>query len=281
QQQPPPPRRWTFAAMLSGFELLRDGCTRALRSPRARRPLVRSLRALAIMTVVLFVFNRTATLPVKLLRALLVRTGTKVDSGMVWMLDAAVEAGDRCVTWLIAMMPDAGLYFLRYIYPRPLDLVFFESLKTMTTELALPGPTARFSLRFARSLDVGPSSRASYLFRLGSYARRLCKRLAVLFAIYLASKVPVFGNLAWPAATFAFLGTEVGWSAAVWFCGVGTLSPPLWRYLGGPIPRMLIHFRVLCRELVEPYLCRSLMNSKQRHEWFRLYEPVIAGFALP
>jgi hypothetical protein len=83
----------------------------------------------------------------------------------------------------------------RYVYPQPLDKLFFESMKVIITEVALPGPTARFTIRFARSLESAPGGRVSYFVRLMSYMRRYSRRLGIVLAVWLMSYLPVVGRL--------------------------------------------------------------------------------------
>ncbi|KAJ3316259.1 hypothetical protein HDU76_001938 [Blyttiomyces sp. JEL0837] len=240
-------RRWTLTNLTIGAQLLFDGVLRTIRSPRSRRPLLTALTQLAIVTVVLLAIGKGATLPLRVFRHYI---GWWIKGTFLGnFLDYVISVTDSVVFWFVLNTPDAGLFFVRYIHPYPLDRLFFESMKTLTSELALPGTRARFSLRFARSLESAPGGRMKYM--------------------------------AWPSATFIFLGLKIGWTAAIWICGIGIVSPPWGRYLEGPMLRTLMSFRAMERELVEPYLCRSKMTHDKKKSWFYYHEPVIAGFTLP
>ncbi|KAJ3110025.1 hypothetical protein HDU96_006967 [Phlyctochytrium bullatum] len=163
-------------------------------------------------------------------------------------------------------MPNAGLYFFRYIYPTPVDLVFFEALKTFTGEIALPGPRARFCLRFARSLENMPNGRGTYFARVVSYLRRYAKRLAILAFVWALSHVPVLRGL-----------VSISWRdirVLEFPLRMEARSMGLWLW-------NIVAFRALGRELVEPYICRSKMDMFQRRQWFHHHEAIITGFTLP
>ncbi|KAJ3108639.1 hypothetical protein HDU97_000495 [Phlyctochytrium planicorne] len=270
-----PLKRWTPSNFILGVHLAHDGAIRALKSARARKPLVMALGYIAITSLVLLSVGKGVTWPLKLIRRL------ASGNTAIKVLDWVISAADSVMYWFIIMMPNAGLYFFRYIYPAPLDLVFFESLKTVTSEVALPGPKARFCLRFARSLEASPSGRSAYYIQVFSYMRRYAKRLAILACVWIASRVPVLGNLAWPAATFAYLSFHIGWKPSMWIVGMGLISPPWGRFVQRRLLRNLLSLRALARELMEPYLCRSKMDMFQRRAWIFKNEAIIYGFALP
>lgn len=299
--------------------------------------------------------------------------GTRTAS----ILDAVMDVIDAGIRWIVFATPEAGLYFVRYAYPGPLDKLFFESMRNLALEIALPGRKARFVMRFARSLDrrVGgdassedggspsrkeriaqsvsrvtegvkdsvsmlkssegwntlahlatdtdgeglrglatsgeeaklqqspPSApdsspqrttsptrplppyhhrhgRGTYLSRLTAYIRRYSRRLALLALISLLSRIPLLGHLIWPAATYLYLGLAIGYKRALYTCAVGLISPPWWRFVKGPLIRSIVSFRALERELVEPYLCRSVLDSRGRRDWFHRNEPLLAGFTV-
>ncbi|KAJ3215435.1 hypothetical protein HDU67_000419 [Dinochytrium kinnereticum] len=266
---------WTPSAVILGMYLAQDGVLRAIRSAKSRRPLVMALGYIAITSLALLGVGHGITWPLRLLRRLV---GGK---NALWVLDWAVSVADSVMFWFLVMMPNAGLYFFRYIYPNPVDLVFFESLKTFTGEIALPGSRARFCLRFARSLETIPSGRVAYYARVISYLRRYSKRLAILGCVWIVSKVPGFGGMAWPLATFLYLSFHIGWKPSLWICGLGLVSPPWGRFVQRRLLRNLLAFRALGRELMEPYICRSKMDMFQKRAWFFKHEPVLAGFTIP
>ncbi|KAJ3300667.1 hypothetical protein HK104_008601 [Borealophlyctis nickersoniae] len=346
-------------------------------------------------------------------------------------MDALMNAVDNAIQWIVLTTPELGLYLVRYTYPDPLDKLFFEALRGLTLDMALPGAKARFAMRFARCMENGtqagvargsgvteqegsskgpvnkvlrrtswlarmtrewwtavrssfaggdglsqvvalagetdgeglrglrsggleyidgggsvmpnffklghgesaqPSSdsienrpstpppplpivppppawveggRGSPFSRLTAYIRRYLRRLMILTVITLASMIPIFGRLAWPAATVWYLALAIGWRNAAMVCAAGIVSPPWWRFVRGPLLKNIVRFRAFERELVEPYLCRSVLTSAQvmvgvtsiafcslnlciinveniqRRAWFHKHEPLIAGFALP
>ncbi|KAJ3412577.1 hypothetical protein HDV05_000557 [Chytridiales sp. JEL 0842] len=273
-----PPRRWTVSKFMHGVQLSFDGSIRALRSPQVRKPFLFSLGFLVAVLLMVFAVGHGLTLPLRIVRGTLKRV---VGTRALGLLDLVIRISDQVIYWFITMTPDAALYFLRYVYPQPLDKLFFASMKQITTEVALPGSTARFTLRFARSLESAPGGRVSYFVRLMAYGRRYSRRLGIVFMVWVASYVPIFGRMAWPAATFFYTGIQLGWTPALWISGFGLISPPWRRYVAGPLLRSFLAFRSLGRELVEPYLCRSKMDTFARRAWFYRHEPIISGFVAP
>ncbi|KND01844.1 uncharacterized protein SPPG_03634 [Spizellomyces punctatus DAOM BR117] len=296
---PPQVHEWSATSILNGLNLAYQGCISTLRTPRTRKTLYKAFGYLILVTGVLFATTHIVFFPFRLLHIFsetFVKPvfGPTVTGILDWMMDNV----DAVVKWFLFVTPDAGLYLLRYAWPEPLDRLFFEALRGLTLQLALPSAKARFVMRFARVLDepmpversafsalTGSVStqqgRRSWTLRILSYLKRYAKRIIILAVIYIASLVPVLGLLAWPAATFTYLGFAVGFYRAAWMCAAGLISPPWWKFVTGPMLRGIWGFRALERELVEPYLCRSQLNSSQRRAWLARNEPIIAGFTLP
>ncbi|KAJ3023989.1 hypothetical protein HKX48_008603 [Thoreauomyces humboldtii] len=258
---------WSLATVLQGVVLAWDGSKATLRTSRTRRTLWKTLLYLVLVTATLVITTHAVFLPLRLAHAVSQRLVRPVlGSTVVRWLDYVMEAIDRCISWFLVATPDAGLYLVRYMFPGPLDKLFFEALR------GLPTPTvvddrARFVARFAGSLEpsaVGVlGGRRSWTLRLSAYLKRYAKRILMLIPIYLISKIPLAGFLIWPLATFVYLGLAVGWNRAAILCGAGLVSPPWWKFVRGPLLRGIWSFRSLERELIEPYLCRSIMTKSE------------------
>lgn len=296
--QPPRVTQWTVSNVVQGLQLAYAGSLSTFRIPRTRKTLYKALFSLLLITTVLISTTHIIFFPFrvlhfgahKLVKPIL---GQTVVSVLDWMMDNV----DALVRWFIVVTPEAGLYLLRYVWPDPLDRLFFEALRGLTLQMALPNGKARFVMRFARTLDEGnqqqqegsssifktggqSTGRRSWTVRLISYLNRYAKRIIILAALYMVSLVPLVGLLAWPAATFAYLGLAIGYHRAAWMCAVALISPPWWRFVKGPLLRGIWSFRALERELMEPYLCRSVMGSGQVNHMARLIIYLFLGLPI-
>ncbi|KAI8820523.1 uncharacterized protein EV422DRAFT_557759 [Fimicolochytrium jonesii] len=301
---PPHLATWSTESVLQGLHLAYEGSAFTLRAPRARSVLFRAFFYLVFATLILVTITHAAFLPLRIIHwfaHILIRP--IVGERLVGWLNWVVDTFDAVMRWFVRVTPDAGMYLIRYIYPEPLDRVFFETLRGLTLTMAIPNGKARFALRFARTMDekedrkISTSSadlrsysqatlgiiggRKKWTLRLLAYLRRYAQRLMLLGALYIISLIPVVGLLIWPGATFFYLGMAIGWRRAAYTCAVGVISPPWWRFVKGPLLRGIWGFRSLERELIEPYLCRSSMGHAQRRAWFNRNEALIAGFTLP
>ncbi|KAJ3174696.1 hypothetical protein HDU87_006945 [Geranomyces variabilis] len=298
--QPPQIMSWPPETVARGIKLAYTGATATFKTPQTRNILGKTFIYLLAVTVTLVVVTHAVFLPLRVIHAItsfFVRPvlGQTVARALDWLMDAC----DGFIRWFVLVTPEAGLYLIRYLFPGPLDNLFFAALRGLTASLALRGGEAQFAVAFARTLAQPPPSaapgseggaaaggdgvggRKSWTIRLLSYLKRYAKRIAMLAVVYLISLIPIVGLFVWPLATFAYMGLAIGWHRAAWVCAAGLISPPWWRFVKGPLLRGIWSFRSLERELVEPYLCRSVMTQSQRRAWFTRNEALIAGFTLP
>ncbi|TPX56071.1 hypothetical protein PhCBS80983_g04799 [Powellomyces hirtus] len=294
--QPPLIRTWDPSTVLHGLHLSYLGSLSTLRTPRTRTTLYKTLLYLTLITLFLVATTHAVFLPLRITHW---AAGTVVrpllGSTLMGVLDWSVSTIDDLVGWFVRVTPEAGLYLVRYIWPDPLDKLFFEALRGLTLTLALPPTHARFVIHFARTLEhqdqpppctlarlpTLPLGRKSWTLRLLSYIQRYLKRLLLLGIVYLISLTPVLGAFIWPLATYAYLGGAIGYTTAAYTCAFAIVSPPWWAFVKGPLLRAIWSFRSLERELCEPYLCRSVMTQSQRRAWFAKNEALIAGFTFP
>ncbi|KAI8814234.1 hypothetical protein BJ742DRAFT_786877 [Cladochytrium replicatum] len=123
--------------------------------------------------------------------------------------------------------------------------------------------------------------------RLTAYLIRFVRRNALLLLLSLSLRAaallrpqPVFSAAVVIGATWAYLNRYLGADGAS-LCGLLCLmSPPFRRWVAsmGAL-RAVIGLRMLSKEIVEPYLSRSLMNQDQRGAWFGRNEVFLTGFA--
>ncbi|KAJ3151828.1 hypothetical protein HDU89_001877 [Geranomyces variabilis] len=273
--QPPQILSWSPETVARGAKLAYSGATATFKTPQTRNILGKTFVYLLAVTVTLVAVTHAVFLPLRVVHAItgfFVRPvlGQTVARGLDWLMDAC----DGFIRWFVLVTPEAGLYLIRYLFPGPLDNLFFAALRGLTASLALRGGDgAQFAMAFARTLEQPPPSaapgsvgggaggRKSWTIRLLSYLKRYAKRIAMLAVVYLISLVPIVGLFVWPLATFAYVGLAIGWHRAAWVCAAGLISPPWWRFVKGPLLRV--------------------MTQSQRRAWFTRNEALIAGFTLP
>ncbi|KAL2919718.1 hypothetical protein HK105_200632 [Polyrhizophydium stewartii] len=383
-------QRQAAGQALLGVWLALDGALTVLTSQRTRKHLLVVLAILLAYSAASYALVQMVFLPMTLVRITASHLGHSVHTA----LDSAASFVEDCVRWWILASPDIGLYFVRYLYPDPLDTLFFDTLRDITVSHNIPDPRkARFALRFsqanldarddpryypnapvdaaeldgipvarrvraavkaaaeaaaaalsetiaaaarpitsasahghtrthtqaqdrdpaaqydsdqsdhgehlhqqaaalgrdssipdriARRLErlrgMGIVPRQGISVRMMRYLSRYMRRLAFVLVVSLLSKLPLVGWLCWPAASFAFFRGIVGWRIAAGMFAFGVISPPWWRFMRGRLLRGTFAFRALGRELLEPYLCRSLMTSKEMQAWMHENQLVVYGF---
>ncbi|KAI8621921.1 hypothetical protein BC830DRAFT_1092169 [Chytriomyces sp. MP71] len=187
---------------------------------------------------------------------------------------------------LLFAMPDAALYLARYWFPGPMDRLFKESLDSFMSQIEnqqfrLAATKATQSLDAALSDADTPETRARTSKNFNDFLKRYWARFRILLGVWLLSFVPIFGILAWPAATFVYMSEKVNWPFALFLLVLSFLSRRMHNYIRGPLLRTVFQIRALSRELVDPYLSRSQMNPDKKHEWLQRNDAVILGFTLP
>ncbi|KAI8924922.1 hypothetical protein BC831DRAFT_463153 [Entophlyctis helioformis] len=125
-----------------GMWLAVDGTMTVLTSRRTRRHLLTVLLLLALYSAVMYGLVQIAFLPL-----MIARSFVKPES----FLDRAALAVERWISWWLVTSPDLGLLFVRYIWPGPLDTLFFDTLRDITVSHDIMDPRkARFALRFSQ-----------------------------------------------------------------------------------------------------------------------------------
>ncbi|KAJ3044772.1 hypothetical protein HDV00_000647, partial [Rhizophlyctis rosea] len=153
---PPPSQTWTTDNILLGLSLAYTGAHTTLTSPRTRTLLLRTTLYLLLVTLLLYTLAHLFFLPLRITHFLITSFirpffGPRVAGVLDWLMDGI----DRGIRWVSFATPEAGLYFVRYAWPWPLDKVFFEALRGWCLVNSLPVGKTRFVMRFARSLDGG------------------------------------------------------------------------------------------------------------------------------
>ncbi|KAJ3346749.1 hypothetical protein HDU83_002694 [Entophlyctis luteolus] len=281
-----------IASFAYGVLLVLDGTVRAIKSGTVRRTLFRVAITLCVILAVAHILATGAMFPLRVLSRIL-RAVTARDSWSRAAADAVLEYTGGMFWVLISAVPEAWLYCARYIYPAPMDRMFVEALRSYLGQIENPNFRLRASKEVRKieaMFDSDSQNRQSngqntnkwkWLQDLSAFALRSWNRFKIFVLIWILSRLPLVGILAWPVATIIYVGEKVNKLFAISLAVVYFASPRMAKFLRGPVFRLLMELRALGRELVEPYLSRSKMTKAQKIEWLEKHDATISGFTVP
>ncbi|KAJ3058618.1 hypothetical protein HDU99_006719, partial [Rhizoclosmatium hyalinum] len=281
--------RTVLSSFAFGVLLAADGTIRALRSPVTRKHLLNVFTTLAITIVIVYILGQVATLPVRILRRVVwgVTWAATLDSShhnseFLQYFDLVVGYVWKGFFGIMLAMPELGLYVVRYYFPGPMDRIFHESLTLFMGEIENPNfrLTKNATQVINESFDPKNEKKVWY-GNLQAFFSRYWSRIKILLLVWALSFIPILGRLAWPSATFFYIGAKVNYPFAGLIFVLSFVHPTLGKYVRGPLMRAVLELRALARELVEPYLSRSKMTREQKQNWLTKHDAVIVGFALP
>ncbi|KAI9278771.1 hypothetical protein BDA99DRAFT_554379 [Phascolomyces articulosus] len=259
--------KWTIAGLQQGVEHAVNGIILVARNPSIRQhKFIRIFLYLSIFSFLLFGIARLViSLPVQILRLMLWIVGGPDRLGGT---DDILVSVNRNIGDMMSSLPFLVLLFMRYLYPKPLDDLFMESLRFIDSQHPERTP-------YASSLSKR-RYRKEYWINMKGYMKRSWKNLRLGIIIFLLSRLPVVGQFVFPAAgayaTFKSLGQTQG--AVV---GVCFLFLPRWATIS--LIKALIGMRALMRELLEPYFVRMGLSHKEKRRWFSGRKDILFGFS--
>ncbi|GAB5586122.1 hypothetical protein Unana1_01022 [Umbelopsis nana] len=259
---------WRPEGILHGVQYALEGSLIVVQNPQLRKSrYLQVFGYLLIVSITLFALSKVLILfPLQILRfiAYLISVPGRYDNTKV---DAFLLSIGHYVREGLVSLPFVGLLFMRYLYPKPIDKLFMESLRYVDTQTG--GPPYASALA-ARSFKI------NYWTNLLQYMQRSFKKARIGIVVYLLSLLPIIGRFVLPAAgaytVYKSLGK--GQAAVVGICFM--ILPP---HITRIIMRALFEMRALMRELLEPYFERVGLDSKQRRKWFRKREDILLGFS--
>ncbi|KAI7864576.1 hypothetical protein BDF14DRAFT_1875877 [Spinellus fusiger] len=258
--------RWTLSGLLRGGEEALKGMKLVLRNPNLRKQkFLRIFAYLCGVSILLFCITKIlVTVPMVLLRLVLWLWWSEEPE----RADAALETASSFIHDSVSFIPLLALLFIRYLYAKPLDDLFMESLRYIDT--CRPETPSYAEAMAARHF------RREYWANLKSYLQRTGKKLRLGLLLYVVSFLPYVGRFVFPAAgvytTWRSLGNTQGIAVGVCFCFL-----PSWAILR--LVRALVGMRALMRELLEPYFTRMNMSHKEKRQWFSSRKDVLFGFS--
>lgn len=181
---------------------------------------------------------------------------------------------------ILSFIPTFILACSRYLYPAQMDRIFFRSLLHISggNQASKSSWAHKYAVKQLRLLDGAnsqskrtcfccptfPSSpRGTVTTRLMKYINRTFKKGSLLVLCTFFSFLPFVGRLIWPFVTLWFVHDKLGSRAAIYLFALGLLSPYFTSFLTGKPLSFVLATRSFGRELLEPYLCRSQLDSVQ------------------
>ncbi|KAI8393946.1 uncharacterized protein BYT42DRAFT_609708 [Radiomyces spectabilis] len=257
----------TISGTLQGIGYGCRGVVFVLKNPRLRKEkYLRIFIRLSVLSFLLFIItNILVALPIQLVRF------------AIWMIAPSAQAihGSQSVLMdfsrsaheVADMIPMIALLFMRYIYPKPLDDLFMESLRY--SDICHPErPAYASSLRNRRY-------HAEYWRNVVDYVQRMTKKLRWM-VLYPLLFIPIIGKIVFSAAGAYASILSLGRTQGI-MIGICFLILP--RYHTMTVFRAFISMRALMRELLEPYFARMNMTHSQKRQWCFARKDTLFGFS--
>ncbi|KAG2215246.1 hypothetical protein INT46_006649 [Mucor plumbeus] len=258
--------RWTLTGLQEGVIYAVQGITIVLQNPNIRKQ--RFLKTFIYLSMVSFILlgltNVLIAIPIHVVRFILwFSTSDKASQA-----DEALESANRFVREIVASVPLLALLFMRYVYPKPLDDLFMESLRYLDSSHPDRAPYA--------SILAQQKFKRKYWADMKDYMLRTWKKVRLGLLLLLLSMIPFVGRFVFPAAgaytTYKALGKTQGIAVGICFFFL-----PRWATM--KLVRALIGMRSLMRELLAPYFVRMRMSHREKRRWFSGRKDVLFGFS--
>lgn len=264
--------KWDIKTLFLGFVLCLEGVKNVLIHEKTRNKLLRDIFIFLIVSMSIYIIGHVLIIPFHMIK--------------IFKLFGFSNAGfladrfDKIFSWIIRVYPQAILLIIRYIYPKYLDDLFFESFRgyPMTVENEKgPSPDLLIALNYSYNLSKCKPSR-SYFRLLFNYWKRLFKKLAKGSVVYILISLPYVGRYILPGLLIMALNQMFPFKIS---CGIGILTI-VSKYIKKLVTYILFTcifgIRTMNREVLEPYFCRVRMTPQEKIVWFKTYEPLLFGF---
>ena len=284
----------SLRTVLTGFHLAWEGSKRAVCS--------RHISSLYATLFGLLAFSLVLYLATKLI--MYIASGLWIALWLLLPINRSLfeglktlsEATNSLTRTILDFLPNLILFTLRYLYPEPIESLFFNSIIETASDVAFKtDPKAIYCVKFSKSqlldIETGRAARRCGCFcyrnprgaaihRLFLYLARVGKRIVLLAFISLVSLLPVVGRFAWPLATVHYIYSTLGMKTAIYFSFGSLLFPSLTGFLSGRPLSFLLKLRLFARELLEPYLSRSNLKQDERRHFIQQNTLLLCGFSL-
>ena len=187
-----PAMPWRPEGILHGLQYAVEGILIVAQNPQLRKErYLQIFGYLLIVSFTLFTISKVVIVfPLQILRliAYLISVPGNYDNTNV---DKFLLTLERYVRDGLVSLPFLALFFMRYLYPKPIDQLFMESLRYVDTQT---GGRPYAPALAARSFKI------NYWANLRQYLIRYFKKGRIGIVVYLLSLLPFIGRFVLPAA---------------------------------------------------------------------------------
>lgn len=182
--------RWTIRGLQEGVIYALQGITIVLQNPNIRKQ--RFLKIFIYLSIVSFILlgltNVLIAIPIHVVRFILWFSSSDKAS----QADEALESVNRFVREIVASVPLLALLFMRYIYPKPLDDLFMESLRYLDATHTERPPYA--------SILAEQKFKRRFWLDMKEYMMRTWKKVRLGLLLLVLSFIPYLGQFVFPLA---------------------------------------------------------------------------------
>jgi hypothetical protein len=190
-----PAMPWRPEGILHGLQYAVEGILIVAQNPQLRKErYLQIFGYLLIASFTLFTISKVVIVfPLQILRliAYLISVPGNYDNTNV---DKFLLTLERYIRDGLVSLPFLALFFMRYLYPKPIDQLFMESLRYVDTQT---GGRPYAPALAARSFKI------NYWANLRQYLIRYFKKGRIGIVVYLLSLLPFIGRFVLPAAGMA------------------------------------------------------------------------------
>lgn len=182
--------RWTLEGLQEGAIYAVQGITIVLQNPNIRKQ--RFLKIFIYLSIVSFILlgltNVLIAIPIHVIRhILLLSTSDKASQA-----NEALESVNRLIHEVVASVPLLALLFMRYVYSKPLDDLFMESLRYLDSIHTDRPPYT--------DILAQQKFKRRYWVDMKNYMLRTWKKVRLGLLLLILSMIPFVGRFVFPAA---------------------------------------------------------------------------------
>jgi hypothetical protein len=183
---------WRPEGILHGIQYAIEGSLIVVQNPKLKKErYLKIFGYLILVSLTLFTISKVLIVfPLQILRliAFMISVPGHYDNTKV---DTFLLTLERYIREGLVSLPFLALFFMRYLYPKPIDRLFMESLRYVDTQT---GERPYAPALAARSFKI------NYWANLRQYLIRYFKKGRIGIVVYLLSLLPIIGRFVLPAA---------------------------------------------------------------------------------
>lgn len=259
--------------VIAGFVL----AVTSIVSTMGQRELTRRLLWISLViissSVFTFIVGKLALLPVQFVLATSRYLSPRIVGASIESMEGYLDVALHSLT---LSLPQTTLFFLRYLYPIPMDRLFFQSLQCVPID-QFRDPKQKLVME---ALLAKPGILyQTYFQSISAYLKRTFRVLILQILIVLVGFVPFIGRLApmllevWYLQRFIGLETSLVISVGSHF-GAFRFTPAL-------LLSHLLSIRALARELLSPYFLRLDVSGSSQKALLDRNFTFLFGFLMP